>query len=240
MHVLIASDDDAKAVQKSVKSDGSISSWIVPKKAHIGDNCLLSHRGQGLFAKGVLLTEPQHNPSNTSRSVYCSDLGEIELLNPTVPHSMLAKSFRTWKWPTYPKSYTTVPEDIEVQLWKMVASPMRKQPTKIDESVSDEGAARLAVHLTRERDPKLIERKKRSVLAKKGKLTCEICSFNFEARYGELGANFCEVHHVKPLAHRSANEPTMLEELAIVCSNCHRMLHRRGLISIEELKDQLL
>jgi hypothetical protein len=240
MHVLIASDRDANAVLESVKSDASIASWVVPKKAQVGDECLLSHMAYGLFAKGVLLTEPLHDPESTTRSIYRSDVGEIEFLNQFLPHSVLAESIPTWKWPTYPRSYTTVPEDIEEQLWEMVDAPMLNQPTEIDEAVSNEGAARLVIHMTRERDAELIERKKRSVVAKKGKLACEICSFDFESRYGELGADFCEVHHVKPLAQRTTNEPTMLEELAIVCSNCHRMLHRRGLISLKELKNQLL
>jgi 5-methylcytosine-specific restriction protein A len=153
---------------------------------------------------------------------------------------VLAETFPTWKWPTYPRTYTTVPEGIEEELWDVATAPGLDIPISIDESLSDEGAARLAIHLTRERDSELVERKKHSVMNTTGTLGCEVCGFDFEARYGALGANFCEVHHLKPLAHRTVSEPTMLEELAVVCSNCHRMLHRRGLVSVIELKRQLL
>lgn len=68
---------------------------------------------------------------------------------------------------------------------------------------------------------------------------CMICGFDFEKVYGELGANYIEVHHIKPLA--SLDEETTVDprtDLVCVCANCHRMLHRfkSYMMSIEELK----
>lgn len=240
MHILIASDRDLQTVIEEIESGDPILSWIVPKTAHAGDICILSHMARGLFATAVILTEPHHVPSTDSKGRYSAEIGEINLVDQPLPHSVLAEVFPTWKWPTYPRSYTTVPEDIEGQLWEVIAGSSLDKSGTIDASVSNEGAAQLLIHFARERDAQLVERKKRSVLVTKGKLSCEVCGFDFKERYGDLGAEFCEVHHLKPLAHRSGNEPTMLEELAIVCSNCHRMLHRRGLISIKHLKGLLL
>jgi 5-methylcytosine-specific restriction protein A len=61
----------------------------------------------------------------------------------------------------------------------------------------------------------------------------------FAEVYGdELGAEFAEAHHLHPLSRKRANEKTRLEDLATVCSNCHRMLHlmRGREHDIEELK----
>jgi predicted HNH restriction endonuclease len=59
--------------------------------------------------------------------------------------------------------------------------------------------------------------------------TCEICGFNFGDVYGDLGEGFIEVHHLKPLSKAGGRAvATMLKEVAVVCANCHRMLHRRG------------
>jgi 5-methylcytosine-specific restriction protein A len=58
-----------------------------------------------------------------------------------------------------------------------------------------------------------------------GPLACEACGLDFAAVYGELGDGFIECHHTVPLALGSVRK-TSLADLALVCSNCHRMLHR--------------
>lgn len=89
-----------------------------------------------------------------------------------------------------------------------------------------EGRMTLVSHLRRERDPKLRARKIEAVLRAHGALACEVCEFDFGATYGELGEGYIEVHHVVPL-HASGETVTRLVDLALLCSNCHRMIHRR-------------
>ncbi|WP_394342507.1 HNH endonuclease [Taibaiella helva] len=60
-----------------------------------------------------------------------------------------------------------------------------------------------------------------------GRLACEVCGFDFFQTYGPLGADFIECHHTKPLATYKAGEKTKLADLAVVCSNCHRMTDAR-------------
>lgn len=69
--------------------------------------------------------------------------------------------------------------------------------------------------------------------------TCMACGFNFEKVYGDLGKDFIEVHHIKPLA--SMEEEMVVNpktDLICICSNCHSMIHRYkdGILSIEDLK----
>jgi predicted HNH restriction endonuclease len=61
-----------------------------------------------------------------------------------------------------------------------------------------------------------------------GRLRCEVpnCGFDFEATYGQIGKGFIEVHHVRPLSEVDGPTVTRLEDLAIVCANCHAMIHR--------------
>ncbi|MCU6328321.1 HNH endonuclease [Enterobacter quasiroggenkampii] len=96
-----------------------------------------------------------------------------------------------------------------------------------DSITGSEGRPILRLHLSRERDSSLVKKKKQSVLDEHGKLECEICAVDFKKVYGELGDGFAECHHTRPLSHREDNEETKLKDLAIVCANCHRMLHRR-------------
>lgn len=101
-----------------------------------------------------------------------------------------------------------------------------------------EGRELLRLHRTRERKPRLAARKKRQVLNQTGRLACEACGFDFAAEYGELGVGFAECHHTQPLA-QAGERQTALGDLAVVCANCHRMLHRRPWRTVAQLRELL-
>jgi 5-methylcytosine-specific restriction protein A len=100
-----------------------------------------------------------------------------------------------------------------------------------------EGAVLTRLHKRRERDPKASAKKKAAVLQETGRLQCEACGFDFAVAYGELGIGFAECHHRLPLASLGSRTATRLADLAILCANCHRMIHKtRPLMSVEEFK----
>lgn len=109
-----------------------------------------------------------------------------------------------------------------------------------DHGLGSEGARRWRLHLMIERNRGNVERKKRQVKRDTGSLDCEACGFNFAASYGGLGADFCEVHHRKPLSKVEAPVKPDLDDLAIVCSNCHRMIHKTDpMMTIEKFRERL-
>lgn len=83
-----------------------------------------------------------------------------------------------------------------------------------------------------ERDPSA-----RASCMKRWGTKCTVCSFDFAAKYGELGEGFVHVHHLRPLSEIGQEyllDP--IQDLRPVCPNCHAMLHRRRpAISIEAL-----
>lgn len=89
-----------------------------------------------------------------------------------------------------------------------------------------EGNPRLVAHLRRERNSAIVNAKKDAILRATGRLCCEACGFDFKEVYGEIGDGFCEVHHLQPLSKADGVVKTELGDLAIVCSNCHRIIHR--------------
>lgn len=65
------------------------------------------------------------------------------------------------------------------------------------------------------------------------------CGFDFESFYGEQGKNYIEVHHVVPLSTVDEQvEVNPENDMIVVCSNCHRMIHRRRnvVLTLDELK----
>lgn len=108
-----------------------------------------------------------------------------------------------------------------------------------DESAFPEGKEKFKQHRYLERDGKIVRRAKARRLAEIGKLECEICKFDFNASYGEIGHGFIEAHHKTPVSQLAGTKKTKIEDLALVCSNCHRMLHRGDtVLSIEQLKSK--
>jgi len=94
-----------------------------------------------------------------------------------------------------------------------------------------EGEARKHFVVHRAREQRLRVAKIREALARDaGQLRCEVprCGFDFAETYGRLGRAFAHVHHLKPLGARGSPSATRLSELAIVCANCHAMIHRGG------------
>lgn len=106
-----------------------------------------------------------------------------------------------------------------------------------EDFTAPEGRVLYLLHRSRERDTKLVQKKKASALQLHGTLACEVCAFDFAKFYGPLGEAFIECHHTKPLAQLEVNATTSLADLALVCANCHRMLHRGGKVhTIAELQ----
>lgn len=102
---------------------------------------------------------------------------------------------------------------------------------------AEEGRLVTRVHRQRERNRDIVRRKKASVLKQHGRLACEACGFDFAERYGDRGKDFIECHHTKPVSTLRAGERTKLADLALLCANCHRMIHVRApWLTVEELR----
>jgi 5-methylcytosine-specific restriction protein A len=71
---------------------------------------------------------------------------------------------------------------------------------------------------------------------------CQVCGFDFEEVYGEIGRGFIHVHHIRSLAEIGASyvvDPVL--DLRPVCPNCHAMLHReKPPLEIDLLRLRLL
>ncbi|MCU0435658.1 MAG: HNH endonuclease [Bacteroidia bacterium] len=93
------------------------------------------------------------------------------------------------------------------------------------------------IHKSRERNSELISRAKERFKKEHGRVFCQICNFDFEKKYGDVGVDFIEAHHVIPVSEIPENYKTRIEDIAMLCSNCHRMVHRkRPWMSMQDLK----
>ena len=100
-----------------------------------------------------------------------------------------------------------------------------QQPIVIDDTEPEflEGKLVTALHRRKERDPRLRKR----LLAKRhasNRVHCDCCETRPNVVLGELGLAMFEVHHIHPLGW-SSERRTKLSDLALLCANCHRLIH---------------
>lgn len=106
-----------------------------------------------------------------------------------------------------------------------------------DDAAELEGARRKRLH-------EKVERQRNGQLAKKAKsihgTKCQACGFDFTTVYGEVGLDFIEAHHLTPLHRLAKDGPVMVNprlDFAVLCSNCHRMIHKLSCPPLSEFRE---
>lgn len=104
------------------------------------------------------------------------------------------------------------------------------QESEVAKDEKEESSFKGYENLQKFRIHRRIERN--NTLAKKVKenqgYVCKVCDINFEIKYGSLGKNFIEAHHLHPIA-ALGEEKIQLDirtDFVVLCSNCHSMIHR--------------
>jgi 5-methylcytosine-specific restriction enzyme A len=83
---------------------------------------------------------------------------------------------------------------------------------------------RYKMHRRIERNPKAASAAKRHHGDR-----CQACDLQFQERYGPLGKGFIEAHHLRPIGSLEEGVAVSYDvaaDFAVLCSNCHRMIHR--------------
>lgn len=71
---------------------------------------------------------------------------------------------------------------------------------------------------------------------------CVVCDRDFSKLLGGRGVRVLQVHHKKQLSSRSAPSVTRVADLAVVCANCHMLLHLDSAksLTVEKLRRMLV
>lgn len=113
-----------------------------------------------------------------------------------------------------------------INIYEQLIEDQPVEPQESDSTVEDvwfEDLSKYKIHRRVERN---------QALCKKAKemhgYVCKACNFDFETRYGEVGKNYIEAHHIVPIAtlEKTKVQLNPLTDFTVLCSNCHRMIHR--------------
>ena len=140
-------------------------------------------------------------------------------------------------------------DDNQLSDKSLISTINRKKKDEVEEYLDDnsddviefpEGKDIERKHKSKERNPKLILKAKELFKKKHGKLFCQVCTFDFCKEYGKLGEDYIEGHHTLPVSEMKEGNKSLVKDIALVCANCHRMLHRkRPWLNMDDLKKVL-
>lgn len=138
------------------------------------------------------------------------------------------------------KGLGKAPSRLAQTIWEMEAEALTGHAAAIRQGLDEdnlagapfgavyaqEGQYISRLHWQRERSSKIVNHKKKAFYREHGALFCQLCAFNYRDKYGERGEGFIECHHIMPLSMLAEARTTGLEDLLLVCANCHRVIHR--------------
>ena len=137
----------------------------------------------------------------------------------------------------HPEDVSQIAEEIRRSLLNNEHTPSNLNSEK--NNPVTEGKRQLRIHYSRERKPQRIPKLKAFKLAHDS-LFCEVCGGDY-AHYDEpVRERVFEVHHDVPLAIASHQIETKLDDLSVLCANCHRAIHGYDQVpTIEEMRENL-
>ncbi|GEM_PF-4598868 len=167
-----------------------------------------------------------------------------------IPHKNIANT-RCW----YPINESEDNKDKLKEIWESFKSPIPFKDNQIIEIIipgqvpseddlfqldlpesTYEERCRIQNHRKVERNPQAAQAAKQF-----HGYTCQVCAFNYEKVYGKLGHKYIEAHHLKPMYELPPNQAIKVspkDDFAVLCSNCHRMIHRENpILSLIELRE---
>jgi 5-methylcytosine-specific restriction protein A len=217
--------------RQAVEPRGIVAAGWVTRQSYQG-----RHWDQARAKKGL-----KANYVDWRLDAVCKGFGDDEedgpvTISPLPVHAITAAPIGTEvHWDNIPGSGIRIPEaaakEIE-RLWAQHTSTQVADEAQGETFTASEGDLKQRLIWSRSRESSLRKAKLRhaSRNSPDGLLRCEVpgCGFCFEEVYGDLGADFAHVHHLKALAARDQAENTTFADLAIVCANCHAMIHRHG------------
>jgi len=222
------------------------------KKPACGDRAFLTKvggMGRGVFAAGWITRGSYPGEAGATFGPRKVDVDWDLFLDPRDSACLLDPTSLSGQiWTPENSGNTIKPEiadDLEL-LWfkhcsslKRTSNPRNVAEAEIGGSFEFEGVLegqlvkKLVSHRRRERslrDAKIVRYRNDH-----GCLECEVCAFDFQQ---EFGVEYAEVHHVKPLGAAIGPQKTRLDDLAVVCANCHRVAHleAKNPKSLDELR----
>ncbi len=216
----------------------------------------LSGRSGGFLAQGRILTDPAMMEDAPEEAVYEThlegattptrgNLGEVQVrikiekvfdrpitrrdcLNHPILRAMdVIRSPRPTNFRLTPEQAKALEEALEA------ATEIARQDAQL---MALEGAAYRGEATFRYRNRSLIEKKKQQSDGR-----CSVCTLRFAERYKGIDKDCLIAHHVHPIGKRKKATRTTLDDIDLLCPNCHAAVHTEDPpLSADQLRGMLI
>jgi len=195
--------------------------WTITSAARPGDHLAfyLKRPDAAVIAVGTVLAVPKKQQRGPWRGHYMARVAGIRMLPQPVGLEVLRRRFPAWGWPRFPRRSTTVPPHLAERFAKLLPAPPAPGASSFD-LAEREGAPVEYTAMRRGRSRRL-----RDLALEQAKGVCASCGRDFSKVLAGLGGVVLQVHHRKQLAASSAPRVTRLDDLGVLCANCHRLIH---------------
>jgi 5-methylcytosine-specific restriction protein A len=221
------------------------------KNIHTDDRVFLLRQGKeqrGIVASGWADSEVYEKPhwdeelKAAGKTALCIDVrldilldagGETILSRSSLNKGILGKMH----WDTQ-LSGIRIPDDVASVLERTWADFLghERQPIPVAEPFAIEGLLTETVKYVKGRSRQL-----RDLALRNSEGVCSVCNVDYRKVLDGKGVRVLQVHHKKQLAATDAPRLTLLSDLAVVCANCHLLIHTnpKKALSVETLREML-
>lgn len=213
--------------------------WTVHSQALPGDRVAfyLTARTSAIVATGTVASMPKLQTRKRAGwfGKHLAFIRDIRVVASPLTREGLMTRFPSWGWATQPRRSALVPSELVARFERELQTAAR--PRGRSRALSDmEGSLREVRTMQRYRSRRL-----RDLALAEAEGMCSGCQVDFSSIAGGIGLRVLQVHHTNPLAASRGSRPTRLKDLAVVCANCHLMLHaeRDIVMSIAALRGRL-
>lgn len=215
--------------------------WTINSHARPGDIMIfyLKSPFKVFVASGVVDGKPErHRPgSGDWYDKYTVDIKGVRMLLRHVPFSKVRERFvERWPWLKQPRGSTRVPSLIVEEFLHFLHVNMPANARFAEEG--DIEGTKTEIMQTR---AKRSDRLRRLALDAANGVCC-VCRRNFSKVLGGRGIRVLQVHHRNQLCAYQSPAITKVSQLAVVCGNCHLLLHLDPdkALEVDELRAMLL
>jgi predicted HNH restriction endonuclease len=166
---------------------------------------------------------------------YVGQLGYVDLPQGLRTNPIDAQQFRSVR------QLTDAAAEVLNELWYSQSVDVDLSRESIEQIEDDraysEGKVIVRTLQERQRSRALVIDAKQRGKKRDDLLSCEACGFSFVATYG---VDYIEAHHSQQVASFTGERQSTVDDLHLLCANCHRMVHTQTPpLSIEQLQDIL-
>lgn len=209
----------------------------------------LGQEPKGIFASGTIVRGSflddhwDDDKASAGRKAYHVLVKLERLLNPEIDQILSrdilidSSMYSDMHWDTQ-MSGIRIPEDVAEKVEKIWGlfdnSEEMVLPEEVDPTRTySEGAVRSVMINAYERNTQA----RNECIAYYG-TECQVCGFDFQKVFGEIGRGFIQVHHIVPVSEIGKKyQINPIADLRPICPNCHVIMHRRKPpYSVEEMR----